>query len=38
MKSTQNLTASHGAEELSDEQLETVAGGWGKVGLWISYY
>jgi hypothetical protein len=27
MKSTQNLTASHGVEELSDEQLETVAGG-----------
>ncbi len=28
MKSTQNLTASLGAEELSDEQLETVSGGW----------
>ncbi|MEQ8467498.1 bacteriocin [Coleofasciculus sp. E1-EBD-02] len=28
MKSTQNLAASHGAEELSDEQLETVSGGW----------
>jgi len=36
MKSTQNLTASHGAEELSDEQLETVAGGWGI--LWIAYH
>jgi bacteriocin-like protein len=28
MKSTQNFTASHGAEELSDEQLKTVSGGW----------
>ena len=27
MKSTQNFTASHGAEELSDEQLKTIAGG-----------
>jgi hypothetical protein len=36
MKSTQNLAASHGAEELSDEQLKTVAGGWGI--LWIAYH
>lgn len=27
MKSTQNLGASNATEELSDEQLETVAGG-----------
>ncbi|GEM_PF-3209322 len=31
MKSTQNLTASLGAQELSDEQLETVAGGWAAI-------
>jgi len=28
MKSTQNFAANPGAEELSDEQLETVSGGW----------
>ena len=28
MKSTQNLGASLGAEELSDEQLKNVSGGW----------
>ncbi|MEQ9000671.1 MAG: hypothetical protein RID53_29745 [Coleofasciculus sp. B1-GNL1-01] len=37
MKSTQNLTASLGAEELSDEQLKTIAGG-SSYPYWIAFW